>query len=195
MTIDPHTYELTKNNFYQKEFQKTQIVIGHNNRKDMRHFDSWINRRGGIYKKTSTYSIDTNGLIYQHYNPKYYSDFLGLEQDKNIISITLVNQGWVKLTENNVFVDWLGHIYSRDIKPYEKNWRGYTHWVKYTDKQFESLKWIIKHLIKEFNLSENIIDHNVFDENIDIFKGVVFRSNYFKNLTDVSPAFDINKIK
>ena len=195
MLIDKETYLLEENNYYKVEYKKTQIVIGHSSRKDMRHFDAWSNRRNGKYKKTSTYSIDKEGNVYQHYDPKYYSDFLGHEQDKCNISITLVNQGWLKLNDMNVYVDWLGHIYSRDIKPLERNWRDYRYWANYTEEQFKSLKNLIEYLCIEFNIKENIIDYTVYDSDVDIFKGVTFRSNYYQEVTDVSPAFEIEKIK
>ena len=195
MLIDKKSYVLKEGNYYQEIYQKTQIVIGHNYRKDMRHFDAWLNRRNGMYKKTSAFSVDKEGNIYQHYDPKYYSDFLGNEQDKCNISITLVNQGWLKLNEMNVYVDWLGHIYSREIKPLEKNWREYRYWANYTEEQFKSLKWLINHICKKFKIENTVIDHNVYDENIDLFKGITFRSNYYSDLTDVSPAFEIEKIK
>lgn len=195
MNVDKESYVLTLDNYYKEVYEKTQIVIGHTSRKDMRHFDSWLNRRNGHYKKTSTFTIDKEGKIYQHYDPKYYSDFLGVEQDKCNISISLVNQGWLKLNEMNVYVDWLGHIYSRETNPLEKNWRDYRYWAKYTDEQFDSLKFLLDDICKNFNIKREVIGHNVYEENADIFKGVTFRSNYYKNLTDVSPAFDIEKIK
>ena len=195
MKIDKDTYVLTEKNYHKNVYQKTQIVVGHTGRKDMRHFDCWLNRRNGNYKKTSAFTIDKKGEIYQHFNPKYYSDFLGIEQDKCNISISLVNQGWLKLNEMNVYVDWLGHIYSKEIKPLETNWRDYRYWSNYTEEQFESLNFLIDHICGEFSINRDVITHNVYDENIDLFKGVTFRSNYFKNLTDVSPAFDIEKIK
>jgi hypothetical protein len=58
-----------------------------------------------------------------------------------------------------------------------------------------SLKELLNDLCKEFNIENKVIDHNVYDENVDIFKGVTFRSNYSKITTDVSPAFEIEKIK
>jgi N-acetyl-anhydromuramyl-L-alanine amidase AmpD len=161
----------------------------------MRHFDAWLNRRNGNYTKTSAFSINTDGTIHQHFDPKYYADFLGNEQDKCNISITLVNQGWLKLNELNVYVDWLGHIYSKSIDPIEKNWRNQRYWARYTNEQMGSLKELLNDLCKEFNIENKVIDHNVYDENVDIFKGVTFRSNYSKITTDVSPAFEIEKIK
>ena len=193
--VNKTTYPLSENNFYKEIYEKTQIVIGHNSRKDMRHYYTWSNRKNGNYKKTAPYSIDKEGNIYEHFDPKYYSDFLNNEQDKCNISIVLVNEGWLKLNDMNVYVDWLGHTYSKSIEPLNKNWRNYKYWSKYTDKQFESFNYLIEYLSNEFNIEKNFIGHNVYDENIDLFKGVTFRSNYFKDITDVSPAFEFEKIK
>jgi hypothetical protein len=192
--INTLTYILPENNFYKEVYHKTQIVIGHNSRKDMRHYYTWINRRNGNYKKTATYSIDKDGTIYQHYDPKYYSDFLGCDQDKCNISIMLVNEGWLKLNEMNVFVDWLGHTYSKNIDLIEKNWRNHKYWVMYTEEQFNSLKYLVGHLCDEFGIETDFIGNNVYNENADLFKGITFRSNYFKDITDVSPAFELEKI-
>ena len=129
------------------------------------------------------------------FDPKYCSDFLGIDQDKCNITITLVNQGWLKLDEMNVYVDWLGHVYSKTINPIVKKWRDYSFWSKYSDEQFNSLKQLIGYLCNEFDIEHNIMPHNVYEENVDIFKGVTFRSNYFQDVTDISPAFQIEKIK
>lgn len=195
MTIDKESYLLGENNYYKEIYTKTQIVVGNSGRKLMRHFDAWLHRRNGTYKKTSAYTIDKEGNIYQHFDPKYYSDFIGVDQDKCNITITLVNEGWLKLNEMNVYVDWLGHIYSKNIKSFERSWRDYKYWANYTEEQLNSLKDLINYLCKEFDIENKVIDHNVYDENIDIFKGITFRSNYSRLLTDVSPAFEIEKIK
>ncbi len=195
MNINKKDYTLKETNYYKEVYQKTQIVVGHSGRKKMRHFESWINRRNGKYKKTAPFTIDIDGTIYQHYDPKYYSNFLGCEQDRCNIPIVLVNQGWLKLNHMNVYVDWLGHIYSKNIEPLEKNWRDYKYWAKYTEKQFISLKKLIDYLCQEFNIKRDVISSNVYNENVDLFKGVTFRSNYYRGLTDVSPAFEIEKIK
>ena len=59
----------------------------------------------------------------------------------------------------------------------------------------DSLSKLLDHLCEEYDIPRDVIENNVYDENIDIFKGITFRSNYFKDNTDVSPAFDIKKIK
>ncbi len=195
MEIDSKTYKLKSKNYTRKSYKKTQIVVGHTSRKDMRHFEGWLTRKNGSYKKVSHFSIDKNGLVYQHFNPKYYSEFLGSGQDKIIISISLVNEGWLKLNDMNVFVDWLGHTYGRDCDFVERGWRDKRYWSKYSDEQMDSLSKLLDHLCEEYDIPRDVIENNVYDENIDIFKGITFRSNYFKDNTDVSPAFDIKKIK
>ena len=57
MFIDKETYNLGESNYHKVEYDKTQIVIGHNSRKDMRHFESWVNRRNGNYKKNGNLVI------------------------------------------------------------------------------------------------------------------------------------------
>ena len=37
--------------------------------------------------------------------------------------------------------------------------------------------------------------HNTYIKNIEDFNGVIYRSNYNKYLTDVSPAWDFKKFK
>ena len=45
-----------------------------------------------------------------------------------------------------------------------------------------------------FKIPKEIIGNNTYNEDVDIFKGIAFRSNYFKDITDVSPAFEVEKI-
>lgn len=195
--IDLETYKLPKDNYYDQAYKKTQIVIGHNGRKDMRHYFGWLNRYNGKYKKTSTFTIDTDGKIYQHFNPSYYSDFLEVDQDKSNISILLVNPGWLDLDLNyNVYRDWLGHTYSKKIENIvNKNWRGHDVWVKYTDEQYESLKKLVIDLCGKFGIEKEFIGSNVYDENVDIYNGITFRSNYSQDIKDISPAFDMDLLK
>jgi hypothetical protein len=193
MKIDTETYQLPKTNYYQEIYPKTQIVIGHNGRKDMRHYEGWKRRNNGINKKTSSYTIDKEGNIFEHFDPKYYSDFIGVEQDKSNISITLVNVGWLKLDPiNNIYTDWLGHVYSKKTSVLEKTWRDRSYWVKYTEEQIDSLKYLVDKLCDQFEIPKECIGNNVYNENVDIYKGITFRSNYSQEIRDISPAFEVD---
>ena len=70
MVIDKETYKLTDSNYYSKEFDKTQIVLGNSFSENLNHLKGWGKRMNGEYTKTSTFTIDRKGNIYQHYNPK-----------------------------------------------------------------------------------------------------------------------------
>lgn len=195
--IDTETYKLTESNYYKESFDKTQIVIGHTYQNGMLHYASWIYRLNGKNKKTANFTITKEGKIYQHYDPKYYSSFINNQQDKTSISIVLENLGWLRKDGMiDRYVDWLGNYYKKpNDEVLMKRWRNHNYWDKYSDPQMESLKELISLLCENYKISKEFIGHNVFDENIDLFNGITFRSNYYQESTDVSPAFDMERLK
>jgi N-acetyl-anhydromuramyl-L-alanine amidase AmpD len=197
MEIDSVTYSLNTNNYIDKEFEKRQIVLGNTLITDMKHVNGWKKRLGGNYKKTSTFTIDRKGKIYQHFDPKFYSDFIGDKSvDKKIITISLENQGWLlKDSLKDRYVDWVGNIYRRRAKIIEKRWRGFSYWDPYTPSQYKATLKLIEYLCNEFNIPKKIVGHNTQIENINLYEGITYRSNYFKEKTDLSPAWDFKKIK
>ena len=197
MEIDKITYKLTTPNYYEKEFDKHQIVLGNSFNEKLNHFRGWEDRLGGNYTKTSTYTIDRKGKIYQHFNPMYYSDFIGEKRvDKKIISITLENQGWLlKDLLKDRYIDWVGNIYKRKVKVIEKRWRGFLYWDPYTPSQIKSTSELINYLCQEYDIPTNCVGHNTHVGGIEIFEGITYRSNYYKEKTDLSPAWDFKKFK
>jgi hypothetical protein len=198
MIIDKKTYNLPKTNYHQQEYTKKQIVIGHTGRQDMNHYDSWINRHNGNYTKTSAFTIDRDGKVYQHYDPKFYSDYISLhDMGPFTIPITLTNVGWVLKDDiNERYYDWLGHNYILDDNEIvRKRWRNKDYWVKYTDEQLKSLLNLTDKLCEDFEINNNCISHTVFNEDVDIYEGITFKSNYYQEVTDISPAFDMEIFK
>jgi len=195
--IDTETYKLSDSNYFKDVYYKTQIIIGHSYRTGMLHYGSWLYRLNGKNKKTSTFTIDKEGKIYQHFDPKYFSDFVNNQQDKASISITLENLGWFKKDSMiERYVDWLGHNYKKQPNDvFMKRWRNYTYWDKYTEPQMESLKSLVTKLCEDYKISKDFIGHNVYDESVDLYKGITFRSNYHQESTDVSPAFNMEVLK
>jgi hypothetical protein len=195
--IDTETYKLTESNYHKESYDKTQIVIGHTYQTGMLHYAGWIYRLNGKNKKTANFTITKEGKIYQHYDPNYYSSFVNDQQDKASISIVLENLGWLrKDVMVDRYVDWLGNTYK---KPNEevlmKRWRNHNYWDRYTESQITSLKELVSLLCENHKIPKQFIGHNVFDKNIDLFKGITFRSNYYQESTDVSPAFDMETLK
>ena len=197
MLIDDKKYQLSDLNFIKEETIKKQIVIGHTATNKMKHFIKWVTRLNGKYSKTAAYTISTNGKIYQHFDPIYSSNILkNTELDKRSIIILLENEGWLtKNNEKNEFINWFGDIYNKPENVVEKRWRGYTHWVPYTDKQFDSTLWLTKKLCDEFYIEKFAIPHNTKLENFDDFKGVLYRANLDKDYTDLNPSWNFEYFK
>jgi hypothetical protein len=58
-----------------------------------------------------------------------------------------------------------------------------------------SLVTLIEKLCEDFGIEKNVLMHNAFFEDADLHDGILYRSNYLEEVCDVSPAFDISKLK
>jgi len=194
--INYTSYTLTDKNFYSEIHEKKQIVIGNSFNLGMGHFIGWENRLNGHYKKVSNFTVDTNGNIYQHFDPNYYSEFLNNSlHNKNIISVVLVNQGWFDYNVmDKKFINYIGISYTGNNMT-EKRWRNHSFWENYTEKQMESLTVLVNFLLEKFNIPKKIITHNTHVKDIYNFTGVSYRSNWVKDCTDLSPSFDFEIFK
>jgi N-acetyl-anhydromuramyl-L-alanine amidase AmpD len=194
--INYTSYTLTDKNFYSEIHEKKQIVIGNSFNLGMDHFVGWKNRLNGHYKKVSNFTIDTDGNIYQHFDPNYYSEFLNNSlHNKNIISVVLVNQGWFDYdVMDKKFINYMGISYTGNNMT-EKRWRNHSFWENYTEKQMESLSLLTNFLLEKFNIPKKVITHNTHVKDIYNFAGVSYRSNWVKDCTDLSPSFDFEIFK
>lgn len=197
MDINLERYKLDDKNYYLTEFNKRQIVIGNSFSEKDYHIKGWQNRMGGDYKKTSTFTIFKNGEIHQHFEPSMYSDFLdNKSMDKKIISISMENQGWLqKDLTNNEYFNWVGNIYKKNKVVFEKRWRGYTYWDNYTKKQITACSELVRYLCDKYDIPKNCVGHNTYIDGIEYFEGVTYRSNYYKDSTDLNPSWDFRKFK
>jgi hypothetical protein len=197
MKIDKETYKLDEKNYYSKEFAKHQIILGNSFSENLNHLDRWKYRLGGDYTRTATYTIDRKGNVFQHYDPKYYSDFINNKMiDKKTISILIENQGWLlKDLIKDKYIDWVGNIYKRRAKVIEKRWRGFMYWDSYTTPQSKAAIELISLLCEEYDIPLKCVGHNTYIGGIEYFDGITYRSNYYKEMTDLSPAWDFIKFK
>lgn len=197
MVIDNEKYVLDDKNYHTTEFEKRQIVLANSFSIKDNHIDGWKNRCGGEYKKTSPFTVFRDGRIYQHYESTKYSDFLGNKSiDKKVIVILLENQGWLeKDLLNDSYFNWVGNIYRRRKSIYEKRWRGFSYWDSYTSKQIKSTVELVKYLCDIHGIPNKCVGHNTFIDGVSYFEGVVYRSNYYKESTDLNPSWDFKKFK
>ena len=187
--------ELTGFNYIGKSKRKKQIVLTHTSRNVEDYIQSLRYRFNGKYDKIPHFIIKKDGEILQLLNLNEYSNCLEIDQaNKSSIVICLENYGWLKKNPlNSSYVNWIGDIYKEGI--YERKWRGHYFWEPYTEIQMESLKQLTLHLCEENGIPTTCIGHNVKVDGIERFEGIVTRSNYTTDSTDLSPAFDFDEYK
>jgi len=173
-----------------KHKKKNQIILTHTSRNLNDYILSLKFRFNGKYQRIPHYIVDREGLVYQLIPNNEYTKFFTDENlNKNSIIVSLENYGWLeKEPLNNQYVNWIGDIYKGEV--YEKKWRDYFFWHPYTKEQITSTALLCVKLSEEVSIKKNFVGHNTKINGIEKFEGVVTRSNYESDATDVSPSFN-----
>lgn len=198
MIIDDTTYKLTVDNYIPQGTKKSRIIIGNSFSINMEHYVGWNKRWNGNYTKTAMFTIDIKGNVFQHFSPIYFSNFMeNTDLNETSITILMENEGWLikDLSEENKFINYVGHIYNREDSVVEKRWRNHIYWAPYTKKQEESAEKLVKELCSEFEIPLRVIPHNTNFDEADNYDGILYRSNFEKYYTDISPAWDCLSFK
>jgi hypothetical protein len=192
--IDRETYKITENNFYNEEYEKSLIILGGTNRVSDFYLKRQLKKDNKNSKDWNTYTITREGIIYEHYNPIYYSEFIGDSIiDRKSVSILLENIGHLYNIEENIYINDLNEMLSDNITVYTKEWRGYKYYEQYTKEQYDATVFLCRSLCLELNINDDSIGHNAFDDHAKIYNGIISRSNLDVNYTDLNPSFDFRK--
>ena len=198
MSIDNTTYKLNEKHYIAEGTDKNRIVLGLTYCTGMKHYNSWLNRYNGKYAKTAMFTIGLNGKIYEHFSPNYYSNYMmDNKLNENTITILLENEGWLvkDLINENQYINYIGYIYNREDTIVEKSWRNQKFWAPFSDKQIKSTIELTTKLCNNFKIPIKAVSHNTnFDGAYD-FNGVLYKSNFKKYYTDISPAWDCEQFK
>jgi hypothetical protein len=195
MEIDKKTYKISRENYYITKHKKTQIILAGSLRKDNFHIKRLQHKDYGKSKKWPTYSISREGKIFQHFDPKYYSDFMENKKiDKQSISIVLENMGMVFWDyEADAFLNNL-HEKCDENNVYEKNWRGYSYCESYTEEQYDANLNLCVYLCEKFKIPFDSLGMNVIHDEAPNFNGIVTRSNFDVEYTDLNPSFNFTRL-
>jgi N-acetyl-anhydromuramyl-L-alanine amidase AmpD len=176
--------------FIGKQKRKKRIVLTHTSRNVDDYIIALKNRHNGKYNKIPNFIIKNNGDILKLLPDTAYSNYFGDDNiNKSSIIISLENLGWLeKIPLSNQYVNWIGDIYKQEV--FEKKWRDYFYWEPYTEKQLESCGMLCNKLTNDFSIDKKCIGHNTKVDGIDKFEGIVSRSNFNSENTDLSPAFN-----
>ena len=173
---------------------KEQIILSHTGRNLNDYLNGLTFRYNGKYDKIPNYIITREGEILNllsniEYSKIFYED----EINKKSIIISLENLGWLnKEPLKDYYVNWIGDIYNGKV--FEKKWRDYFFWEPYQDVQIHTTAFLCKKLFKKMNIKNEIIGHNTKINGIEKFEGVVTKSNFDTDFTDLSPAFEFEKL-
>lgn len=173
-----------------KQKKKKQIILTHTSRNINDYISSLKFRHNGKFDKIPHYIIGKEGSIYRALSDTSYSNFFkNINVNRNSIIISLENLGWLeKRPLTDYYVNWISDIYKGDI--YERKWRDYFFWEPYPEKQIEVCAELCNFLIKEFSIDKKCIGHNTKVDGIERYEGVVTRSNFNSDYTDLSPSFN-----
>ena len=178
-----------------KQKKKSQIILTHTTRNVENYLASLRYRYNGKFERIPNYVIAKDGRILQLLDNIEHTNFFNEKNiNRNAVIISLENLGWLeKQPLENYYINWIGDIYTGN--PFERKWRDYFFWDKYTNEQIESLGFLCQEIIKELKINNEIIGHNTKVNGIQKFEGVVSKSNFDSNSTDVNPSFDFEMFK
>ena len=175
-----------------KQKKKSQIILTHTSRNVENYLASLRYRYNGKFSRIPNYVVTKDGKILQLLDniehTEYFSD---ININRNSIVICLENLGWLeKQPLENHYVNWIGDIYKGEV--FERKWRDYFFWDKYTDKQMTSLVSLCEEVTKSMNIRKDLIGHNTKINGIQKFEGIITRSNLDSNFTDINPSFNFD---
>ena len=152
-----------------KQKKKNQIILTHTGRNVENYLASLLYRCNGKFDRIPNYVIKKNGDILQLLDNIEHTNYFNEPNiNRNGIIISLENLGWLeKQPLENYYVNWIGDIY-KGI-PYERKWRDYFFWDKYTSSQIESLGYLLKTIMDEMKITKEITGHNTKINGIEIF--------------------------
>jgi hypothetical protein len=197
MIIDNKKYKLPIGNYVPIECEKKQIIFGNTFNHNMKHFIGWLNRYNGNYRKTASFTIDFDGNVYKHFEPKYRSKYFKDNNlnDKSIV-ILLENDGWlIKNYNTDEYITLNGDIYRNKDLIVEKNWRNETYWCDYSDKQLESAIELVIMLCNKFRIPKIVTEHNTKIDGIKDFSGIFYKANIEKYFIDLNPSWKYELFK
>lgn len=177
-----------------KQKKKHQIILTHTSRNINDYLQSLKFRFNGSFKRIPNYIITREGKIIQLLGNTEHSEyFKDPNINRNSIIVSLENLGWLQkepLTDH--YINWIGDIYNGKV--FEKKWRDYFFWQPYTEEQVKTTSSLCGKLLKDMKIKSQIVEHNTKIVGIEKYIGIVSKSNFDMNYTDLSPAFNFNEL-
>ncbi len=150
-------------------------------------------------KVGTAFIIDKDGTIHQCFDSAHWAYQYGLktanrtEVEKASIGIELVNEGGLYLRAGKHFTDW-NKEFKGEVKT-AASWRGYKAWANYTEAQYAALAELLKFLADKHDLELKINESIELNTKVFDTHNIINHANVRQDKSDLSPAFDFNKLK
>jgi hypothetical protein len=185
LNINTETYKIHDDGFLHLKTEKKQIVL----LSTKTSLPKFIERINTLKHPSPCFSVDRKGKIHQHFHSDYYSNLI--DNSKNKIIIALENYGWLSFDFNeNCHKNWNNDIVINQKEIFEKEWRNYRYWHKYTTQQIKETAQLCNILTEKHNIKSETIGNNSFEKKAEIFNGIVSYSNLIPYETEINPSFD-----
>jgi|TARA_R110000868_G_C10930350_1_gene766324 N-acetyl-anhydromuramyl-L-alanine amidase AmpD len=173
-----------------KNKNKTQIILTNTSRNINDFLQSLKYRYNGKYDKIPNYIVTRDGKVLQLLDNDEYTNYNTTSSiNRNSVIVCLENLGWLeKEPLKNYHINWIGDIYKQKV--FNKTWRDYFFWQPYPEEQIILTSKLCVKLTKETNIPLKSVEHNTKINGIEKFEGIVTKSNFDSDFTDVSPAFN-----
>lgn len=204
LSINSTAFRLPDNQYIKEVTQKDLLVL---------HFTAGSTAKSAIdfWKSTAdrvatAYVLDTDGTVYQVFDPRCYAFHLGLKgtraHDKRSVGIEIANVGPLKKV-GDTLMWWPGNFKQRycrldETEKFVKSkFRGYEYWATYTPAQAEAIGPLVNHICSELGIPRELppLDkREIFDTSFfGNWKGIASHQNFRSDKTDVGPAFNWNE--
>lgn len=187
-------------NYFQTNCVKKRIALHHTcGYSADGAISSWRERTDRV---GTPYVVERDGKIYQVFDDAFYAWQFGLsnnprrtEIEQSSIGIEIVNLGYLIKLQNNTFADMYGRAYKGEVFDNKTPWRGYRYWHPYSEAQYIAVANLINMLSQKHDIPIRI-NHSIDFDMSAVDKYTIFNhANVRKDKTDLSPAFDFNKLE
>jgi N-acetyl-anhydromuramyl-L-alanine amidase AmpD len=174
-------------------------------------FNEWTNSAARV---ATPYLVETDGTIYELFDPKCWAYHLGLEggnfengrHDRRSVPIEVVNLGPLKIDANNpnqlnCWPNNYGVKYctlSQTDRYVKSSYRGFDYFAAFPEAQVQSVVKLVTLLCEQFGIPKKIPAANrraIIDlPFFKTFSGVASHQNFRKDKFDIGPAWDWNRL-
>ena len=191
-------HPLPDNQYYKDVYNKRQIVIHHtvSNGNAKNVINWWQKQKERI---GTAFVIDREGVIHKAFSSAHWAHHLGTKEINNTIlntqsiGIELCSWGSLKFKNDKYFSSTNVEVPIEEVTTYDYPFRGIRYYQKYTDKQLESLKFLLQYLCETYKIPKTYIPEmwEISKSALRGDKGIFTHVSYRKDKSDCHPQKEL----